>query len=126
MKFFIAAAAAVAIPAVAAAAPAEDAVKQYIDAGFAAMDANRNGQVDRAEFDQFMRARLARQAAAFDTAFRQIDKDGSGKVDRTEAAANPALLENFDHIDTDRDGGLSKDELRAAAIAAQAAEAGAE
>lgn len=126
MKLLIATATAFAIPAVALAQPAEQAVKQYIDGGFAAMDVNKNGQVDRAEFEQFMRARLARQAAAFDEAFGQMDKDGNGKIDRKEASVNQVLVDNFDVIDKDRDGGLNKDELRAAAIAAQAAEVGAE
>lgn len=126
MKLLTAAAIALAAPAAALAAPAADPVKTYIDAGFAAMDANRNGQVDRAEFDRFMRARLAQQAKAFDAAFAELDKDGNGRIDRTEAAANPVLLDNFAQMDADGDGGLSKDELRAAAIAAQAAGAGAE
>ncbi|HEX7855194.1 MAG TPA: hypothetical protein VF503_16015 [Sphingobium sp.] len=124
MKLFIAAMAAGTVSVSASAAPVEDAVKRYIDGGFTAMDVNKNGQVDRAEFDQFMRARLARQAAAFDAAFAQMDKNANGSIDRAEAAANSALLENFDAVDADKDGGLTKDELRSAMIAAQAAEAG--
>lgn len=103
-----------------------DATKAYIDGAFAAMDTNKDGKILKPEFETFMRARLARQAEAFDTAFRDLDKSGDGQIDKTEAAAHPALLEHFAEVDSDTNGTLSKNELRAAAIAAQAAEAGAQ
>lgn len=127
MKFLAAAAiTALSLPSLAAAETTDDTVKAYIDAGFAAMDANKDGHVDPAEFDTFMRARLARQAAAFDQAYNAIDRNGDGQINRKEAAANSDLLKNFDAVDANGDGILTKDEIRNAAIAAQAAEAGAQ
>ena len=123
MKFLIASAMLMAP----VAAQAQDAAtQQYIDGAFAAMDANKDGKVDRAEFDTFMRARLARQAQAFDAGFAALDKNGDGYIDKAEAAANEALAEHFGVVDTNKDGKIDKAELRAAMIAAQAAEAGAQ
>lgn len=124
MKFLYFAAAMLAVPA--AAHAQDDATKAYIDGAFAAMDGNRDGKVERTEFATFMQARLARQGEAFDAAFRALDKNGNGQVDKPEAAANADLLNAFAYVDSDKSGGLSKDELRAAALAAQAAEAGAQ
>jgi Ca2+-binding EF-hand superfamily protein len=42
----------------------------------------------------------------------RIDANGDGVIDRTEAAASSRLNENFDQIDTDHDGKLSRQELR--------------
>lgn len=110
-----------------ASAQANDPTKAYIDAGFAAMDANNDGKVVRAEFDVFMRARLARQADAFDAAFVKMDADSNGTLSRAEAAAgSKELVERFDLVDTNKDGALTKDELHAAVIAAQSEEIGVE
>lgn len=40
----------------------------------------------------------------------QLDKNGDGVIDRSEAAAAPRLAEHFDQIDTNKDGKLSADE----------------
>lgn len=122
MKFLIALAA-VTLPVT---AQAQDAATQkYIDGAFAAMDSNSDGKVERPEFDSFMRARLARQAQAFDEGFAKLDKNGDGQINKAEAQGNAALADNFASVDTDGDSKISKAELRAAMIAAQAAEAGA-
>lgn len=100
--------------------PAANPTQTYIDAGFAAMDADRNGQVDRGEFDRFMRARLAKQQASFESAFAKLDKNADGGISEAESAALPPIAENFAVIDTDRNGSIDKDELRSAMLAAQA------
>lgn len=45
--------------------------------------------------------------------FRQADKDGNGMLSREEAKALPHLEKHFDEIDTNKDGQISKDEMRA-------------
>ncbi|KMS51977.1 hypothetical protein V474_02710 [Novosphingobium barchaimii LL02] len=111
----------------AASAQTDDAFNTYVDAGFAAMDTDKNGNVDRTEFAAFMRKRLAQQGAEFDAAFTKLDKNADGSLSKAEAAAgNPLLAEHFSEVDTNKDGALSKDELRAAMIAAQTSQAAAQ
>jgi EF hand len=46
-------------------------------------------------------------------AFREFDADGDGWVSRTEAAAHRVVAANFDQVDRDRDGRLSREEFEA-------------
>ena len=46
--------------------------------------------------------------------FARLDTDGDGKLSRQEAANSPRLAQNFDVIDTNKDGFLTQDELQAA------------
>lgn len=46
-------------------------------------------------------------------AMPQLDSNNDGYIDRTEAASHDHLADNFDRIDTDHDGRLSRDEMRA-------------
>jgi Ca2+-binding EF-hand superfamily protein len=51
-----------------------------------------------------------------DRFFKDLDKDGDGKVSREEAASNPmarGLVGSFDQTDTNKDGGISPDEYKA-------------
>lgn len=43
----------------------------------------------------------------------KLDLNGDKVISRQEAAARPMIAQNFDRIDTNRDGVLSKDELKA-------------
>ncbi|MBO9738673.1 EF-hand domain-containing protein [Xanthomonas axonopodis pv. begoniae] len=40
----------------------------------------------------------------------KLDKNGDGVIDRNEAAADPTLAAQFDTLDTNKDGKLSRDE----------------
>ncbi|MDD4929289.1 MAG: EF-hand domain-containing protein [Gallionella sp.] len=60
------------------------------------------------------------QNANFDQMFRAMDTNKSGKISMAEAELKaPALAENFDLIDENRDGGLTKKEIRQAFDAAE-------
>lgn len=41
----------------------------------------------------------------------ELDTDGDGKVSRSEASANHALINEFDHADLNRDGLVTATEL---------------
>ena len=45
--------------------------------------------------------------------FKVADKDGDGKISREEAVALPRLAKHFDEIDTNKDGFITKEEMRA-------------
>ena len=44
---------------------------------------------------------------------KAADKDGDGKISRAEAAAMPRLAKHFDEIDTNKDGFITKGEMKA-------------
>lgn len=44
-------------------------------------------------------------------AFRKTDADGNGRISRQEAAMWPGLARNFDRLDANKDGELSKAEF---------------
>lgn len=91
------------------------AEKAYIDAGFAKIDANHDGKVDKAEWESFMMAFLKNKREQFNDLFTQADTNKDGKLSRDEAKkANPLLAEHFTKIDTNKDGFLSAPEIRAA------------
>ncbi len=59
-------------------------------------------------------ANRAQWRAQADARFTAADKDGDGQLDRIEAQGlNERLAKNFDRIDTNSDGELSRDELKA-------------
>lgn len=49
----------------------------------------------------------------FNQLFQGVDADGDGKITKAEAALKaPAMAENFERIDTNQDGGLTKQEIK--------------
>ena len=44
---------------------------------------------------------------------KAADKDGDGKISRAEAAALPRIAKHFDEIDANKDGFITREELKA-------------
>jgi Ca2+-binding EF-hand superfamily protein len=44
---------------------------------------------------------------------KAADKDGDGKISRAESAALPRIAKHFDEIDTNKDGFLTHEEMKA-------------
>ncbi|MBS1218095.1 MAG: calcium sensor EFh [Proteobacteria bacterium] len=67
---------------------------------------------------------LQERAALADERFRKSDADGNGTLSRTEAEKGmPRLARQFDVVDVNRDGQLSREEMRAARKARHGARA---
>jgi len=67
---------------------------------------------------------LPERAALADERFRKSDADGNGTLSRTEAEKGmPRLARQFDVVDVNRDGQLSREEMRAARKARHGARA---
>lgn len=84
---------------------------------FDAIDANRDGQVVRTEFNAWQdRQRSEREAAMrkrFDERFAAADLNRDGKLSRVEADEKmPHLAQRFAWMDDNRDGFLSRAELQ--------------
>ncbi|MDB5698816.1 MAG: calcium-binding EF-hand-containing protein [Alphaproteobacteria bacterium] len=79
------------------------------NAAFARFDTNKDGSISRAEFD----ASTGQPSAAARSAWITLnDVDKNGRVALAEATAK--ALGNFDRMDTDKNGVLSAEEIRAA------------
>lgn len=104
------------------------------DRAFAAMDADSDGMISRAEWDERRTTRMDRREARAERRGRvgvdrganrmerrmaRIDSNGDGAVTRDEALAK--ATERFARIDANRDGTVSTDERQAARAARQAA-----
>jgi len=85
----------------------EASAKPKIAQMFDTLDTNKDGTLSKDEMKAGHDKIKARQMAKNDT-------DRDGRISRAEAAAHPRLAENFDRIDTNGDGFLSKEELMAA------------
>ena len=80
----------------------------FIAKNFDAIDANGDGQITVEE----LRAFHAKNRGGHNP-LKRLDTDGDGKISRAEAQAAPRLAQNFDAIDTNHDGFLTKEELHA-------------
>jgi len=76
---------------------------------FLSMDANGDGVVTEAEMVERIRARIEARVAK---RFARLDRNGDGRIDRDEFELIGA--ERFARLDADGDGVASGDELRAA------------
>jgi hypothetical protein len=108
---------------------ARTAYLQRIDAGFAAVDTNKDGFTDKAEIEAAETKILAARKAALidqrEAAFKQLDANKDGSLTLTEfnaplvaqalpkANATPMMAK----LDTNKDGKISAAENRAPAVA---------
>ena len=56
---------------------------------------------------------LAQQSRNSDAWFRQLDRNGDGKLSREEVEWFPRLKAGYEYFDTNRDGGISQEEMQA-------------
>ncbi len=93
-------------------------VESVVRQQFAAMDVDRNGIVTPAEFDRYRKQQTGNAMGPLTRIgprwFARTDADANGQVTRAEAMIRP--LKFFDLADTNRDGIVSLDERRIAAI----------
>jgi len=80
--------------------------KEEMAAQFDRLDANKDGQLSRDELRSAWAGRRHHHGP-------RVDTDGNGQISRDEAKAAPRLSQNFDAIDANKDGSLSRDELHA-------------
>ncbi len=78
---------------------------------FDAIDTNKDGLVSGEELRAFHQAH---KGEARGEMWKKLDANGDGRISRDEVAGHPKLAGAFDTIDTDKDGFLSPEELRAA------------
>jgi len=79
-------------------------------AQFQRLDRNDDGVVTLSEFPRLAKSNRPK-AQALKTVITHADRDGDGRVTRTEFVDGPAPL--FDRADRDHDGRLSRDEVAA-------------
>jgi Ca2+-binding EF-hand superfamily protein len=81
---------------------------------FSAIDANNDGGITKEELGAFMKAQFGGGKG-----LAKIDTNGDGNISQAEACGGPRgaegkLCKNFAAIDANKDGTLTKDEMRAA------------
>lgn len=80
---------------------------------FDEFDTDKNGKLSLQEVTAFVMVQRAEDARIKDEAFRALDADHDGGISREETQKGNAMLltTNFDNIDTNKDGKLSRPEL---------------
>ena len=94
---------------------AESAALPRIAQHFDQIDANRDGQVTKDELRAFHQQHHGDHRGDRKGGLKRADTDGDGRISKAEAQANaPRLFEHFDAIDANRDGFVTREEMKAA------------
>jgi Ca2+-binding EF-hand superfamily protein len=82
---------------------------------FRKLDANRDGKLTREEMQAAREQRMGgHRREERRERMRALDKDGDQQLSRAEIGDSmPRLAQDFDHLDTNKDGKLSREEMRA-------------
>ena len=89
---------------------ATEKVVARMEQEFAALDADKNGQVSLAEFKAGATAKISQPA---EVTLQRFDANKDGKISPTEYST--PVLAVFDRADTNKDGQVTADEAKAAA-----------
>jgi Ca2+-binding EF-hand superfamily protein len=84
-----------------------------VSKNFDAIDTDKDGTVSMDEVKAAMKQAKKTMHDKGEAAFKKADADNDGTLDKQEATAMPRVAKNFDAIDTDKDGTVSMDEIRA-------------
>jgi Ca2+-binding EF-hand superfamily protein len=84
-----------------------------LSADFDTADTNKDGQLDAAEMNAHRQRMRAEMHTKGEERWKAADIDGDGSLSLAEAQASmPRLAESFDKVDADRNGLVSRDEMR--------------
>jgi len=85
----------------------------HLEKNFDKLDANKDGQVDKKEMHAGKKSHRDDRKQRAEDKYNKADADHDGAISRDEAAKGmPRLTKNFDAMDGNKDGKLSKDEIK--------------
>jgi Ca2+-binding EF-hand superfamily protein len=85
-----------------------------LSAQFDAVDTNKDGKLEVAEMDAHREAMHGQMRAHGEERWKAADTDGDAAISRDEAkVAMPRLAADFDKVDANGDGKVTRDEMRA-------------
>ncbi len=79
------------------------------DKHFAEMDANKDGKLGKDEMKAAVKENARHERG--NRGFKKADKNEDGKLDKEEAKSQPRISKNFDKIDANKDGAVDRDEV---------------
>jgi Ca2+-binding EF-hand superfamily protein len=86
----------------------------HVAENFDRIDANHDGQVSMDEMRGFHKAQGRHSPEEMQQRFKSADKNGDGAIDMAEAKAGmPMLAEHFADVDTNKDGKVTPEEMKA-------------
>ncbi|MGB6056563.1 MAG: EF-hand domain-containing protein, partial [Burkholderiaceae bacterium] len=100
----------------------EAAADKRLAKDFDGIDANHDGKLQKSELQahrEALRKAMQQRRAEYAAKLKAADTDGDGAISKAEAQAAglDGLVKNFDQIDTNHDGKIDRNEMRAQAKA---------